>query len=125
MESDIEGARALLWARIDKTDKSMGFFDNMSDRPIRSDEWNVYSIEGVVDEKADSLIFGGLVFNNGKFFFDDFKLSVWEEDAWQPLPISNPGFEDTNISEKSIAGWFGNVVPIENFTPSFHHGGGI
>ena len=31
-----------LWLRVDRRDGDMGFFDNMSDRPIRDKEWKYY-----------------------------------------------------------------------------------
>lgn len=105
MESASEDAKAQLWVRIDKADRTMGFFDNMDDRPIKSKEWAVYKIEGIVDEDAKIMNFGSLVISEGKFYFDDFKLSVWQDNAWVSLPIENPGFEITGPNFTIFPGW--------------------
>src|SRR5579871_4705698 len=36
-------AGAEVWVRIDKSDKTMGFFYNMMDMPIRDSQWKVYT----------------------------------------------------------------------------------
>lgn len=94
-----------LWARIDKKDKSVGFFDNMMDRPIRDNEWKTYSIQGVVDDNANMLFIGGLVFYGGNFYFDDFKLSVLENEKWKSIEIKNSNFENNKMEDEMILGW--------------------
>src|SRR5215203_3411567 len=69
-------AEAEIWARVDRADHKRGFFYDMTDKPIRSKEWQVYTIEGRIDKGAEYLTFGGLYYRKGFFFFDDFKLSV-------------------------------------------------
>jgi hypothetical protein len=59
-------ASAGLWVRVDNKNGEAGFFDNMNDRPIKSNEWRTYTIEGEMDANADKINFGGLFFNNGK-----------------------------------------------------------
>ncbi len=55
----------------------MGFFDNMSDRPNKKNSnWKTYSIKGNLDSNAERLIFGGICYGNGNFYFDDFKLFI-------------------------------------------------
>src|SRR5947208_2974829 len=49
IDSSAEGE---IWARVDKADKKMGFFYNMMDKPIRLNEWKVYSITGRIDKNA-------------------------------------------------------------------------
>ena len=47
----------------------------MMDKPIRSNEWKVYTVTGRIDKDAAYLVFGGLYHRKGIFYFDDFK--VW------------------------------------------------
>lgn len=61
---------AMLWARVDKKDKKMGFFDNMQDRPVMLTEWKEYSIEGIIDQDAQVLNVGVLCVNNGSCYYD-------------------------------------------------------
>lgn len=70
------------------------WMDNMFDRPVRDSSWGKYTLEGVFDKKAHFLGFGALGFNNGKFYFDDFQLSVEiSKGAWEAIPIENGNFE--------------------------------
>ena len=89
-----ENAEAELWVRIDNADQSRGFFENMTDRPIRKKEWEVYSIEGVVDKLATALSFGGQYYHKGIFCFDDFHLTVQNKTGdWDEVPLAETGFE--------------------------------
>ncbi|MFC4632520.1 hypothetical protein ACFO3O_01275 [Dokdonia ponticola] len=101
-----EKAWAGIWARVDnKPEQGSGFFDNMQDRPITSNTWASYSIEGTIDARSDRLVFGGICMNNGKFFFDKFELYI--EDAtgeYQPVAIKNASFE-TKVTDRIIPAW--------------------
>jgi hypothetical protein len=82
-------------ARIDKTDKSMGFFYNMMDKPIKDSTWKVYTVQGKIDKNAKWLYFGGLYQHKGYFNFDDFQVFIeTSHNKWQQLPLPDPGFED-------------------------------
>lgn len=83
-------AEAALWVRVDKQDKTRGFFYNMHDKPIRTKDWQVYTIEGQVDKAADALFFGGLHYRSGIFFYDHFRLFV-ETSANRYDEIEIPG----------------------------------
>lgn len=50
--------RAQMLLSVDRANRQSGFFDNMSDRPIRSVEWTEYQIEGRVDRNATFINFG-------------------------------------------------------------------
>ncbi len=87
--------RAYLWLRVDKKDQTQGFFDNMRDKPIKSTEWKRYTIEGTVDKEAQSIVFGVLNYCDGKFYYDDLKLEVKNDNGkWENVPFPNPGFEE-------------------------------
>jgi C-terminal processing protease CtpA/Prc len=86
-------SQAQLWLRVDRGSE-MGFFDNMSDRPIRADEWTEYAIEGPIAEDANRIGFGALASGKGEFLYDDFR--IWAVDAEgreAPLAFPNGGFE--------------------------------
>lgn len=87
-------AGAEIAVRIDKSDKTMGFFYNMMDRPIRDTQWKVYTIAGKVDKKASRLNLGGLYQHKGYFWFDDFHVYVeTTRGVWSELPLADGDFE--------------------------------
>ncbi|HEY9045950.1 MAG TPA: DUF664 domain-containing protein [Ohtaekwangia sp.] len=83
-----------IWVRVDNKNGEVGFFENMSARPIRAAEWRTYIVEGEMDANADKIYFGGLCQNNGKFYFDNFEFFV-QNDAgkFQKAPVKNASFE--------------------------------
>ena len=83
-EREDDSASARLWARVDKKEPG-GFLDNMWYRPIRSNEWNIYFIEGRIDSNADRISFGALCQFNGKFYYDDIKVEIKEGKSWLTL----------------------------------------
>jgi len=50
--------RAQMLLSVDRANRQSGFFDNMSDRPIRAAGWTRYEIEGRVDRDATFINFG-------------------------------------------------------------------
>lgn len=121
VETEDEEAWAGVWARVDnKADQGSGFFDNMGNRPITSDEWQAYTIEGTIDEKSDKLFFGGLCLNNGRFYFDQFELYIEDDQGeFQLIDIENANFE-TEITDRLVPGWAPGVtadqVVVKEFT---------
>ncbi|WP_109097520.1 DUF664 domain-containing protein [Aquimarina sp. AU58] len=94
-----------LWIRVDNTNGESGFFDNMMDRPITSNQWDVYTIEGEMDEHAKTLNFGGICVYNGKFYFDDFELSIQNEKGqYEKITVDNARFEN-QVKDERIPGW--------------------
>ncbi|WP_394751019.1 hypothetical protein [Spongiimicrobium salis] len=122
VETSDEEAWAGVWARVDnKPEQGRGFFDNMGNRPIKSDTWNSYTVEGFIDSKSEKLVFGGICSNNGKFFFDNFELYIQDDTGeYQPVTIENPSFE-TKVANAVIPGWNpgisrGEIISIKEFT---------
>ena len=74
VEAADPGGLALLWLRVDRADGSVGFFQNMSDRPIRSGKWAFYDIRGTVDTDAQSINYGVMVHGNARAWVDDVSL---------------------------------------------------
>jgi hypothetical protein len=90
---DGTGASAL-WLRVDRPNQQMGFFDNMSDRPVRDPNWREYSIEGTVDGDAANVAFGVMASGAVIADFDAIELALREADGrWTVLPIKDAGFE--------------------------------
>jgi Peptidase family S41 len=95
-ENATEKSNAAFWLRVDRADsKSMGFFDNMSDRPIRKSGWSQYTIEGPVAEDAVKIAFGAMVIGTDiQAGFDDMHLEVRNENRkWESVSIEDGGFE--------------------------------
>ncbi|QSB27457.1 DinB family protein [Flavobacterium sp. CLA17] len=94
-----------IWARVDNKNDEVGFFDNMGERPIKSKDWQSYTVEGTIDENSKSLTFGGLGSYNGKFYFDKFQLFIENaKGVFEPVTLLNSGFE-TPVNNGDIPKW--------------------
>jgi len=117
-------ADAEIWARVDKQDKKMGFFYNMMDKPIRSREWKVYTINGKIDKNAENLVFGGLYHRKAIFYFDDFKLYIEKEKGqFEEVSLSDNDFESDSVETKKSWSYLvsrktiqANVSPIDHYS---------
>ncbi|UCG85081.1 MAG: peptidase S41 [Gemmatimonadota bacterium] len=99
------GNQAQLWLRVDRADQQLGFFDNMDDPPITAAEWQQYEIVGDVADDASRIVFGCFLLGSGAAWFDEYQISVrGEGGAWEPVEITNPGFEQAAESG-GPAGW--------------------
>lgn len=98
-----------LWLRVDKADKTMGFFENMDANPIKSNEWTQYEIEGKINDLASGLVLGSFMKGKGTLFLDDVHLYYKENDQWIEIPIKNNDFEENTIGLKNEqSDWTGN-----------------
>ncbi|MFV8368703.1 DinB family protein [Flavobacterium sp. LB2R40] len=94
VDTQDSNAWAGVWARVDRRDDERGFFDNMSDRHIKTNEWQSYTVEGKIDANSKSLSFGGLSMYNGKFYFDKFELYIENDKGiLVSVQIPNSSFE--------------------------------
>lgn len=89
-----------LWFRVDNSDGSKGFFDNMWNSPITENEWKQYEITGNVDSLATSLVFGCFLNGKGKLLLDDVQLAYKEAGEWMDIPIENSDFESEDLNAK-------------------------
>ena len=97
-------AQAALWARVDKAGNKRGFFYNMSDKPIKGNQWQLYTFEGKIDKDGEYMLFGGLCYRKGIFFFDDFKLFVeTSKNKFEEIEVLNGNFE-----QDSLTNWYYN-----------------
>ncbi len=92
--------KAYLWSRVDLKKGGLGFFDNMSDRPISSEKWQHYSIEGSIDSNALYLNLGCLLSGNGKIFLDNVHLEIKNGEKWEEIEIKQAGFETGHLNNK-------------------------
>jgi hypothetical protein len=58
--------RAQLWLRVDGPGRTVGFFDNMDDRPITSTTWGSYEIVGDVPADAETINLGLMLIGAGR-----------------------------------------------------------
>ena len=101
-----------LWMRVDNEDNTPGFFKNMADSPIRNARWATYSFEGNVGEKAKGIYIGGFLQGEGALFIDEMELAYEENGVWQPIPIKNAAFEDSDLVGTNWA-FMGDGVEIK------------
>ena len=98
---DVTGTSAL-WLRVDRPNQQTGFFDNMSNRPVRDPNWREYSIEGTVDADATNVAFGVMASGAVTADFDAIELAVREADGrWTVLAIKDAGFEAASADGSS------------------------
>jgi C-terminal processing protease CtpA/Prc len=78
VRADVQGFgnQAQLWMRVDRKNDEPGFFDNMSDRPIRDNRWKDYEIVGDVADDAVSITIGIMFFGEGKCWCDNASFRV-------------------------------------------------
>ncbi|HYE03305.1 MAG TPA: S41 family peptidase [Phycisphaerales bacterium] len=101
-------ARAQLWLRVDREGGRVGFFDNMSDRPIQGPpDWNRYEIVGDVAPDAQTINLGVLLVGAptaaklgvrpARAYIDDVWFEVLGETPTTdraPAPLSERGLEN-------------------------------
>jgi len=95
-----------LWLRVDEPNHRFCFFDNMDNRPVYKTDWNIYTIEGIVDTTASKIAFGCFLAGEGKLWMDDFKLYMKKGNKWVPYTIVNGGFEEVIPEKKGDNNWF-------------------
>lgn len=115
---------ASLWVRVDNKNGNDSFFKNDAGASEASNEWEKFSIEGVVDINANHLYFGALVINKGTYYFDDFKVEVQKNGKdWEEIKVNNPSFETNNANDGSDFWSEGihylKIVNVENFKISY------
>ncbi len=114
VEAGEGGARAYLWMRVDRPEDKTGFFDNMTDRPITSGEWQFYEIIGDVEEDAKTLNFGMLFSGRGKAYLDD----VSVEDLGKTIVLAEPSRTLTKRGLANITAFTRVLGYVRHFHPS-------
>jgi len=90
VKTNVDAAtQVALWLRVDREAGRMGFFDNMSDRPIVAPAWATFEIVGTVAHDARTLNLGVMLIGSGKVWFDDVQFEALgpmpEPEAARPL----------------------------------------
>ena len=87
VRTEINGqdGKAQLWMRVDLPAKdgqrSVGFFDNMANRPIRKKEWDYYEIVGDIADDAETIVLGMFLAGSGQAWMDDTSLEIVDQEA--------------------------------------------
>lgn len=122
-EATSKAADAALWVRVDKKDGTNGFFQNdvYSNLEV-TNQWKIFTIEGVIDNEADVLNIGAFAKNSGDFYFDDFKLEVKKgKEKWKTINLNNSGFEENSTTEINWKSGIGKtrLFSVKNFTVDY------
>ncbi len=108
-----------IWVRVHDAANQPGFFDDMSERPVKTDKWTSCEINSVF-KKNDSLIyFGGLFIGPGRYAFDQFALQVETSPGnWETASL--PGMELATAED--LASWhFPKEAKTIQFTVEDNH----
>ncbi|MBD1397318.1 peptidase S41 [Pontibacter sp. JH31] len=92
-----------LWVRVDKTNNSTGFFDNMGGRSIQSDQWTTYEIKGKVDKGADKIVVGAFLMGEGELWLDDMSLKVNDNGTWKEIYNEQFTGEKEGLADKILS----------------------
>jgi hypothetical protein len=117
--------RAQLGLVVGRAGNQMGFYDDMSDRPITANGWQRYTIEGPVADDAISIIVGCQMFGEGRVWIDDVELMVQEEGGtWERVEVVDPDFEDDEDGSTPAGWWAASPGYRYRVTSENPHGGG-
>jgi len=90
-----------LWLRVNKTDNSLDFFDNMDSNPIIGNQWKKYEITGKIDSLGNSLSLGCYLKGTGQLYFDKAELFYKNKEKWVKIQIKNESFELDSLPKRS------------------------
>lgn len=68
--------RGQMWLSIDRRGDKKGFFDDMSDRAIRTSDWTFSEIQARVDQDATFIKFGVMSIGRGRVWVDHVSFAV-------------------------------------------------
>jgi len=64
--------------------------------------WKTITIEGKIDPQSKLIWLYLLAFGNGKFYFDNLKMSIQSQNDWINIPMDNSDFEQTDEVKKVL-----------------------
>jgi hypothetical protein len=74
-----------MWLSVDRPADKKGFFDDMSDRAVRSPEWTFREIRARIDPDATFIKFGVMSIGRGRVWVDSVSFEVVaQSSAGQP-----------------------------------------
>ncbi len=99
--------RAMMWLRVDRPDRKTGFFDNMSNRPIRSTTWTEAIIEGEIAADARQIAVGVMSKGEATVFVDEMRLSFSQaapvQEASPPRALTTRGLENVAAAARLVS----------------------
>ncbi len=95
--------RLQLGLRVERPGGQLGFFDNMSDRPVRTTDWRTIVIEGEVAPDAERIIVQAVLTGEGKAWLDEVSLEPVQGKGERLL--ANPGFDEGEAGTEP-PGWY-------------------
>lgn len=110
-----QGASAMMWFRVDRPEQAVGFFDNMSNRPIPSGDWREAVIEGEVDADAEQLALGVLSNDCEAVYIDELK---WQFSEGIPLQAASLPRRATEQGVQNLAAAARLLAYVRFFHPS-------
>ena len=76
LEASAAEDRAQMWLGVDRMNDRKGFFDDMSDRPVRSPDWTMAEIRARIEPDAASIKFGVMSIGKGHVWVDHVSFEV-------------------------------------------------
>lgn len=114
---------AEIWFRVDRVNKKRGFFNNMTNTPIKTISWKIFTIEGLIDKDADSIAFGGMYFRKGVFYFDNFKFFIENvKGNYEEQNIADGNFEEQYFNTNWLFFPRGEGFTISSTNETFFEG---
>ena len=81
LEATAAEDRGQMWLSVDRSGDKKGFFDDISDRAVRTSEWAFREIQARIDEDATFIKFGVMSVGRGRVWVDHVSFSVVPETA--------------------------------------------
>lgn len=102
------GNQAMLWLRVDRANNEMGFFDNMSDRPIVTKDWRHFEIVGDVARDARNIVLGMMLVGHGSAAIDDVSFEIVDQSSKVTSPsairpAASPGLAEVLMARRVTA----------------------
>ena len=104
-ERDPGEGQAQLWLRVDRPNRKRGAFDNMSDRPVKSDDWDHYEIVVDVSEDATGMFLGMLVIGKCKAWIDDASLEIVDASESKTTAIDTAALTEDAPRQSFFSPW--------------------
>ncbi len=107
-----------LWVRVDREGRTMGFFDNMRNRPITSADWKTYEIVGEVAPDAKVINLGLLLSGSGKAWIDSASFETLSAEPATPAVGIEPARPLTDRGLENLAAFTRLLGYVRFFHPS-------
>ncbi|GAB3202949.1 C-terminal processing protease CtpA/Prc [Pontibacter aydingkolensis] len=104
-----------LWARVDNSNSKSIFFDNMTDRPIKSEDWAHYEIKGKISSDATKLHIGAFLMGSGEINLDDISLQINDNGTWKEVYSEKFTSQKVGETTRSFSNDRANSKPIPGY----------